>query len=29
MVDKGTAVRRTQLGAKVGVLDDANVPRRG
>jgi mRNA interferase MazF len=27
MVDKVTTVRRTRLGAKVGVLDDANVLR--
>jgi mRNA interferase MazF len=27
MVDKVTTVRRSRLGAKVGVLDDANVLR--
>ena len=27
MVNKVTTVRRTKLGAKVGVLDDANVLR--
>ncbi len=27
MVDKITAVRRSRLGSKVGVLDDANVLR--
>lgn len=27
MVDKITTVRRTRLGSKVGVLDDANVVR--
>lgn len=27
MVDKITTVRRSRLGAKIGVLDDANVLR--
>jgi mRNA interferase MazF len=27
MVDKGTTVRRSKLGTRVGVLDDASVLR--